>query len=421
MPSVNCPNCDKALRLPETALGKRVRCPGCGQPFAAPRPKAEPEEEPEEIEELEPVSAPKNRSRQKRDDDSPRRVRKKKATTPNGGMSLPIRIAAGVLAFMFVLGAITSLFSGRNPHPTAQAPPQPPPQATPAPNTNSAANLPTAIPPTTPAGVPELGKSRTLEPGVLLHEVAITSGGTNGQLWIYLPEQAPAKLPCVLIAPAGSPLFLGMDLAIDDRKEHVPYVKAGFAVVAYTISGACPNAERASNQVVVSAAAAFKNAGAGVSNGRYALDYALAKVPNIDTSRVYAAGHSSAGTLALLLAENEPRIQGCVAYAAVSDVVSHLAPATPTLSRAIPGFTEFIRNSSPLTHAARLKCPLFLFHANDDTTVPVAQSVRFAAAVQGSNARVKLTRAPNGGHYESMIRQGIPQGISWLKELGPKQ
>lgn len=90
---------------------------------------------------------------------------------------------------------------------------------------------------------------------------------------------------------------------------------------------------------------------------------------------------------------------------------------TPTLSAKIPGFREFISDSSPLTHADQLRCPLFLFHAQDDANVPIAQSVRFAQEVQKVNPRVTFVRVPSGGHYSSMIQQGIPQAIRWLQDL----
>ncbi len=38
------------------------------------------------------------------------------------------------------------------------------------------------------------------------------------------------------------------------------------------------------------------------------IDFALAKDPNVDPKRIFIAGHSSAATLALLVAENESRM-----------------------------------------------------------------------------------------------------------------
>jgi len=38
---LDCPSCGRRLNLPEEARGKPVKCPGCGNMFAAPAPEAE--------------------------------------------------------------------------------------------------------------------------------------------------------------------------------------------------------------------------------------------------------------------------------------------------------------------------------------------------------------------------------------------
>ena len=73
-------------------------------------------------------------------------------------------------------------------------------------------------------------------------------------------------------------------------------------------------------------------------------------------------------------------MKACAAYAPCTDVEQRLAPAAGDLDRAIPGFRDFLRLSSPKTHAARLTCPLLLFHAADDTNVPASESTAFAAS-----------------------------------------
>jgi dipeptidyl aminopeptidase/acylaminoacyl peptidase len=207
-----------------------------------------------------------------------------------------------------------------------------------------------------------------------------------------------------------------MDLGEGDRGEHLPYARAGFAVVAYAISGAVDDRKPAKDQEVLAAVQAFMGAEAGVADARRALAYALEKVPAIDPTRVYTAGHSSAATLSLLVAEKEPRVKGCVAFAPVTDVGKHLGPKpVQQLSAAVPGFDQFVVKSSPITHVAQLRCPLFLFHAEDDTTVPIAGSIAFAAALRKTNPHVTFVPVAKGGHYDAMVREGIPRAIGWLK------
>src|SRR5579884_3261169 len=222
--------------------------------------------------------------------------------------------------------------------------------------------------------LPGLGQARKLEPGVLFYEVAVPHiDGSPGKLWIYLPEHpSQPRLPCILIAPAGTPLTYGMNLAEGDRPEHLPYVRAGFAVVAYEIDG---NVEDDRNeQQILAGARAFRDAEAGIANAKRALDYAVARVPGIDPNRIYTAGHSSAATLSLQVAEHEPRIKACIAYAPVCNVPKRLGKRLITaFSDLIPGYRDFIERSSPQSSTATLRCPVFLFHADDDGNVPTSE------------------------------------------------
>ena len=65
-----------------------------------------------------------------------------------------------------------------------------------------------------------------------------TGPGLPMEVNLYLPNgrHDPKSLPCVFIAPAGAAMW-GMTLGDGDRREHVPYALAGFAVVAYEVSG----------------------------------------------------------------------------------------------------------------------------------------------------------------------------------------
>ncbi|HZT40647.1 MAG TPA: prolyl oligopeptidase family serine peptidase [Chthonomonadaceae bacterium] len=266
--------------------------------------------------------------------------------------------------------------------------------------------------------LPGLGQARKLEPGVLFYEVAVPHiDGSPGKLWIYLPEHpSQPRLPCILIAPAGTPLTYGMNLAEGDRPEHLPYVRAGFAVVAYEIDG---NVEDDRNeQQILAGARAFRDAEAGIANAKRALDYAVARVPGIDPNRIYTAGHSSAATLSLQVAEHEPRIQACIAYAPACSIPNRLGTRVlATYDRAIPGFSSFVERYSPDENVQTLHCPVFLFHADDDSNVPTVDVYNFYQVLEQFNHQVTFVRVPSGGHYDSMIQQGIPQAIRWLKSL----
>jgi dipeptidyl aminopeptidase/acylaminoacyl peptidase len=86
------------------------------------------------------------------------------------------------------------------------------------------------------------------------------------------------------------------------------------------------------------------------------------------------------------------------------------------MSAGMPHVAEFIVQSSPRTHEQRLSCPVMIFHAADDTNVPIASSREFAKRMQAAGKDVTLKEASSGDHYDSMIEQGIPAGIAWMKE-----
>lgn len=268
---------------------------------------------------------------------------------------------------------------------------------------------------------PQRGAMRSIAPGVEFGEVWLAAPpgepGRQGRLYLYLPsgDHAPRSLPCVLIAPAGSTPLTGMQLGEGDQAEHTPYVKAGFAVVAYELDGPL-DAPGASER---SAFEQYAAALGGLVNARNALEYVLQKMPEVDPQRIYAAGHSSAGTMALVLAEVEPRIHGCVAYAPATDLVERTKPAATQLRLFVPGSLEFVAEWSPRTHEAQIHCPVFLFHARDDSNVSFDETAEFCSRLQALGKRVTFKAVDSGDHYDSMIREGIPAGIEWLQSLAP--
>lgn len=72
MASVKCPNCDKSLKVNDAVIGKRVRCPGCKEPFVVPGA-----EEVEVVEEVEEKVTTRPRRRAEEDEERPRRPRRR--------------------------------------------------------------------------------------------------------------------------------------------------------------------------------------------------------------------------------------------------------------------------------------------------------------------------------------------------------
>ena len=262
-----------------------------------------------------------------------------------------------------------------------------------------------------------VGPTELIAPGENRTMIRIAEPGGTSWIWVYWPARAPkpgVKWPLVLMAPAGSPLIYGMDQGELNRPQHLAFARAGFVVVAYSIDGDC--ADMSDPAKLAAAARAFWGADAGMTNFDCALKVALAAVPDIDTSRIYAVGHSSAGTLALQVAEHEPRIAACVGFAPVASYRDwgHKSMLQVVEERN-PGFKRFYFGMDPLANAARLRCPLLLFHADDDLNVSLGDNARFVAVLQRTNHHVNFVRVPTGGHYPSMMSTGIPLAIHWLE------
>ncbi len=262
------------------------------------------------------------------------------------------------------------------------------------------------------AGVQEL------EASVFFRELKVERPSCSMRVWLYAPRREVSKpIGCVVVPPAGSNLVSGMRLSRGDRREHLPYVKAGYVVVSFDIDG--PMSDGVSEAEAIRSMKIFRASEAGVENGEAALDVALKAFPTIDGRRIYAAGHSSAATLALLLAARDERIKAVAAFAPVTDLVS-LFPlrARLELDRALPGYGEFLAASSPITYASTLAAkPVFLFHARDDETVKPEQSERLFAAMSPRHRASRRVVVESGGHSEAMIHDGIPGAIAWFAQL----
>jgi dipeptidyl aminopeptidase/acylaminoacyl peptidase len=266
---------------------------------------------------------------------------------------------------------------------------------------------------------PDRPVGETLDDGIQLYDLRTTGvePGRRVRIWLYLPpgQHARASLPAVLIAPAGSNLVTGMGFTEGDRPEHLPYVRAGFAVVAFELDGPMPEIG-VTDESVAAAVRSYMRSRGGVLNAATAMDYVSAKIPEIDASRLYAAGHSSAAVVALVLTAVDPRIKAGLAYAPVIDIADRLgAQNVKTLTAFYPEMPDFLKWASPSQHVDALcRKPLMLFSARDD--VDIDQPVTaYADLLARRRCPATLRRAESGGHYDSMLAEGIPAGIEWLR------
>lgn len=427
--NVPCRDCGRQYHVSEALAGKTFRCKSCGAGVSVPDDDL--------------VSADRDDdSSPAFDDDIPNPYGKggtkakpqvpgkptRSSQKPASSAAIIVFAALGLVGIGFLLLVAVAARKGLRNRPFAAQKNQPLP---------GAAGLP-AIPegPWNAPNVelrrfPELGAAESIDgSSVKLYSVDFASvpqtmgtPASKMKLRIYLPtgDLADKSLPLVLVAPAGTPLIHGSD--IDDGDYHdetLPYAEAGMCVVTYSLDGPLNNDNPTGFQFLL-AHKQFEAAQAGILNARNALEFALARIAAVDPKRIYTAGHSSAATLSLLVAAHEPRVAACIAYAPCTDVVQHCQEMLqePFLRLSAPNIAAFLARSSPKTHVGEIHCPTFLFYADDDSITPLKTNRPFVQALEAKNPQTTFVEVAEGEHYDSMIDEGIPRAIAWLKEKTP--
>lgn len=240
----------------------------------------------------------------------------------------------------------------------------------------------------------------------------VVDQASRRRVWLYPPANGQKAKGLIVIAGAGSNLVTGMALTEEDTPEHLPWAKAGYAVAAYDVSGPMPEDGNAGR--VEAAIMAFVAREAGVSDGRDALEAGVKAFPEA-AGNVIAVGHSSAATLALALAAHDRRVTKCIAFAPVTDVLSHLGAKRAGALARLPQANDAIIRNSPASLVSKLKKPTFLFVAKDDDVVSAAGVEAYAGRLRRTGCPVTFKAVDAGGHYDAMINPGQGLALAWLR------
>lgn len=281
-----------------------------------------------------------------------------------------------------------------------------------------------------------------ISPGVLRGEVLLKyDGGTTNKLWLYVPDTGgrpilDRSLPLVLFAPSGTQGLNGSAPSEIDEAEHLPWVRAGFAVAAFEVDGALPIAKDGaapSAQDYLKSIHAFRETAGGLINAFEARGAVKSLLPEVDAERVVFVGSGSGATIALNLARAwnaQPWARAVVAFSPILDI----AGATDklmldALDSAQPGVAKFARESSPGLVPEQLKTPAFLFTSREpavsitgETTSDAASLERYADQLRAAGQSPQLVVMPTGDPYTAMVRDGIDLAIEWTqRELARKK
>lgn len=155
---------------------------------------------------------------------------------------------------------------------------------------------------------------------------------------------------------------------------------------------------------------------------------ALQGIEGADRSKVVTCGHSAGGHLALWAAARHrlppgapgasPRVRvaAAVSLAGVSDLVAGAALGRGAAAELLGGEPDEVPEryaaASPFARLP-LGVPQLLVHGAADTTVPCAQSERYAACAQSLGDPARLLVVPRAGHF-AVIN---PRSAAWQATL----
>lgn len=162
----------------------------------------------------------------------------------------------------------------------------------------------------------------------------------------------------------------------------------------------------------------FENAGKGEWGGKMQTDLidgiaALAATGVVDPKRVCAVGASFGGYAAMAGVSLNPGTYKCAAsIAGVSDLGLFVVETGRVYGRDAAGLdelrgelgaasTEKLNAHSPARHAAAVNVPLLLIHGDEDTVVPLEQSVRMADQLKAAGKSSELIILKGENHYLS--------------------
>jgi dienelactone hydrolase len=231
-----------------------------------------------------------------------------------------------------------------------------------------------------------------LKPPAGVSEVEYRSGKLTLKAWVNRPTEAARKLPAVLF------LHGGFAFDQDDWAISQPFRDAGFVVLTPMLRG--ENGQPG----------AFTLWYDEVDDGLAAAEW-LKKQPYVDGNRLYVAGSSAGGTLALLAAMASKDFRAAASFSASPDqalLVKHARielPFDKTNAREL-------QLRSPLAYAASFKSPVRIYYATYDHFVLTSQ--RTAEVAQARHLDVEAVRME--GDHGSIVPSSVKLSIKFFQE-----
>jgi dienelactone hydrolase/ribosomal protein L40E len=222
-------------------------------------------------------------------------------------------------------------------------------------------------------------------------EIPFKSGNLTLKAWINLPLPEQKLMPAVIF------LHGGFAFGEDDWDQCKPFRDAGFVTMTPILRGenGQPGAYTLFYDEVDDVLAARDE---------------LAKVAGVDPQRIFVAGHSAGGTLALLTAMASTKFKACASFSGSPDQIGfirgqeHLAPFDQSDPR------EF-QMRSPLAYPKSFKCPVQLYWGDEELPLSLSNQ---KLAEKCAKASLDVQAIPVEGDHMSSVDAAMGLAIPFF-------
>jgi len=230
-------------------------------------------------------------------------------------------------------------------------------------------------------------------------EVEYSSGGLRLKAWLS-GHQASEKLPAVLF------LHGGFEFGAADWDMALPYWQAGFVVMVPMLRG--ENGQSGTFSFLYNE----------VDDVLAAAEY-LAHRLEVDSTRIYLAGHSAGGTLTLLTVLTSGRFRAAASFDGSPDqqLLYNGSASRPGNHPEVvfdPHDARELEVRSPLAYVLSLKTPIRLYYSHEASAITQRPSERFAELARERGVDAAAVRV--AGSHMSHVANAMPRSIAFFTQ-----
>jgi dipeptidyl aminopeptidase/acylaminoacyl peptidase len=224
-------------------------------------------------------------------------------------------------------------------------------------------------------------------------EIDYASGDLRLKAWVNRPPADDVRRPAVLF------LHNGFAFGADDWEQAQPFRDAGFVVMIPMLRGenGLPGAYSMFYNEVDDVLAAAET---------------LSRQPGVDGNRLYVAGHSVGGTLALLAAMTSDRFRAAASFSGSPDQV-RWAGDQPEVVPFDPADRREFQLRSPLAYPRSFKCPVRMYYGNEEWFFKFS-TTKLARAAAAANRDVQAVEVP--GDHMSAVEAAMKQCVAFFRQ-----